>query len=132
MLPIANVGSVPIRIETFVAVRPVEFVTMERLSPVIRDVEWPARPTNGALAVLLASLLAPDRLVIAGIDLFRHPDGRYPGDALARNDYSHVHEMETDLGIIELALRDFDGELIVPSDILRDELAARDAAAEAG
>lgn len=112
--------------------RPVEFVTMERLSPVIRDVEWPARPTNGALAVLLASLLAPDRLVIAGIDLFRHPDGRYPGDALARNDYSHVHEMETDLGIIELALRDFDGELIVPSDILRDELAARDAAAEAG
>ena len=112
--------------------RPVEFVTMERMSPVIRDVAWPARPTNGALAVLLASLLAPERIVIAGIDLFRHPDGRYPGEPLARNDYSHVHEMETDLGIMELALRDFDGELIVLSDILRDELATRGAEAEVG
>ena len=112
--------------------RPVEFVTMERMSSVIRDVEWPARPTNGALAVLLATLLAPERIVVAGIDLFRHPDGRYPGEPLARNDYSHVHEMETDLGIMELALRDFDGELVVLSDILRDELAARGAEAEVG
>ena len=112
--------------------RPVEFVTMERMSAVIRDVDWPARPTNGALAVLLAALLAPERIVIAGIDLFRHPDGRYPGEALARNDYSHVHEMETDLGIMELALHDFDGELVIASDILRDELAARGAAAEVG
>lgn len=112
--------------------RPVEFVTMERMSPVIRDIEWPARPTNGALAVLLASLLAPERLVIAGIDLFRHPDGRYPGDVLARNDYSHVHEMETDLGIMEYALRDFGGEPVVLSDILRDELAARSVDAEVG
>ena len=40
--------------------------------------------------------------------------------------------METDLGIMELALRDFDGELVVLSDILRDELAARGAEAEVG
>jgi hypothetical protein len=111
---------------------PVEFVTMERLSPVIRDLDWPARPTNGALAVLAAATLQPERLVVAGIDLFRHPDGRYPGEAQARNDYSHVHEMETDLGIMELALRDYTGELIVLSDILRDALAARSAAAEVG
>ena len=112
--------------------RPIEFATMERLSPVIRDVEWPARPTNGALAVLTAAALQPERLIVAGIDLFRHPDGRYPGDALTRNDYSHVHEMETDLGIMELALRDYRGELIVLSDILQDALAARLPAAEAG
>jgi hypothetical protein len=112
--------------------RPVEFVTMERVSPVIADVVWPARPTNGALAVLAAAALAPERLIVAGIDLFRHPDGRYPGDVLARNDYSHVHEMETDLGIIELALREYRGELIVLSDILRAELVARSAGAEVG
>lgn len=112
--------------------RPVEFVTMERVSPVIADVAWPARPTNGALAVLTAAALAPERLIIAGIDLFRHPDGRYPGEVLTRNDYSHVHEMETDLGIMELALREYDGELIVLSDILRDELLARSVAAEVG
>jgi 3-deoxy-D-manno-octulosonic-acid transferase-like protein len=105
--------------------RPVEFVTMERLSPVIRDREWSARPTNGALAVLAAAALQPDRLTVAGIDLFRHPAGRYPGEALARNDYSHVHAMETDLAIIRLALREYRGELVVLSEILRRELAAR-------
>jgi hypothetical protein len=105
--------------------RPVEFVTMERLSAVIRDREWPARPTNGALAVLAATALQPERLTIAGIDLFRHPAGRYPGEVLARNDYSHVHSMETDLAIIQLALRGYRGELVVLSEILRQELAAR-------
>lgn len=101
---------------------PIEFVTMERLSPIIRDREWPARPTNGALAVLTAAALQPQRLTVAGIDLFRHPDGRYPGDVLARNDYSHVHAMGTDLAIMRLALRDYRGELVVLSEILRREL----------
>jgi hypothetical protein len=113
--------------------RPVEFVTMERVSPVIRDQPWPARPTNGALAVLTAAALQPERLTIAGIDLFRHPDGRYPGELLARNDYSHVHAMETDLAIIQLALQAFRGELVVLSDILRRELEAQvPAVAEVG
>jgi len=101
---------------------PIEFVTMERVSPIIRDRAWPARPTNGALAVLLATALQPERLTIAGIDLFRHPDGRYPGDALARNDYSHVHAMSTDLAIIRLGLQDYRGELVVLSEILRRAL----------
>lgn len=113
--------------------RPIEFVTIERLSPIIRDGAWHARPTNGALAVLTAAALQPERLTVAGIDLFRHPDGRYPGDVLARNDYSHVHAMDTDLAIMRLALRDYRGELIVLSDELRRELdPRRDVATEAG
>jgi len=101
---------------------PIEFVTLERLSPIVRDHDWPARPTNGALAVLLAAALQPERLTIAGIDLFQHPDGRYPGDRLARNDYSHVHAMSTDLAMMRLGLRDYRGELVVLSEILRREL----------
>lgn len=105
--------------------RSVEFVTMDRLSPIVRDGDWPARPTNGALAVLLAAALDPDRLTVAGMDLFRHPAGRYPGESLARNDYSHVHEEETDLAIMELGLRGYRGELVVLSDILRRALDER-------
>ena len=102
---------------------PIEYVTLERVSPIIGNRDWPARPTNGALAIVAAAALRPQRLVIAGMDLFRHPDGRYPGDAIARNQYSRVHHESTELAIVDLALAGFEGELVILSDNLREELA---------
>jgi hypothetical protein len=102
--------------------RRIEIVTLERISPLIRGRTWPARPSNGALMIVVAAALQPDRLVIGGMDLFQHPAGRYPGDPGASNQYSRVHARDTDLAIIRLALQDYRGELVVLSDILRESL----------
>jgi hypothetical protein len=103
--------------------RRMEYFTMERISSLIRDRCWPARPSNGALMVAAAAALRPDRLTIAGIDLFKHPDGRYPGDTRSLNEYSRVHTRDVDVAIIELALRDFPGELVIFGDTLPRALA---------
>jgi hypothetical protein len=103
--------------------RRMEYFTMERISPLIRDRFWPARPSNGPLMVAAAAALRPKRLTIAGIDLFRNPEGRYPGDARSLNEYSRVHTRDVDLAIIEFALRDYPGELVIFGDTLRQALA---------
>lgn len=105
--------------------RRMEYVTLERVSPLIRDRTWPARPSNGALMIVAAAGLAPERLIIGGIDLFQHPEGRYPGDALSTNAYTRVHHRDTDLALIDIALRDYQGDLVILSDILRESLARR-------
>jgi len=106
-----------------------EYFTVERL--VAR--RSPVRPSNGALAIVTAAALAPERLVIAGMDLFRHPDGRYPGDGRSRNEYATAHCLETELAIIDLALRDFRGDVVILSTILRDHLERyRESARRAG
>lgn len=104
---------------------PMTYFTVERLTPLAAESRWPARPTNGALAILTAALLAPERLVIAGIDLFSHPAGRYPGEPQTRNDYASVHDPEVELDLIDLALRGFRGEVVILSDALRRRLDAR-------
>ncbi len=96
---------------------------MERLSPDAAPNAWPARPSNGALMVLAGAALQPERLIIGGMDLFLHPDGRYPGDLRARNDYAPVHNRDTDLAIIQLALDRYRGEVLILSDILHESLA---------
>src|SRR5580698_10181903 len=107
-----------------------EYITMERLSPIIRDMGWQARPSNGALMIVAGAALHAERLIIAGMDLFLNKDGRYAGDFHSQNQYSHVHSRETDLGIIDLALKSYRGEVVILSDILRDSLAQyRDGAA---
>jgi hypothetical protein len=73
--------------------------------------------------VAAAAALRPKRLTIAGIDLFRHPEGRYPGDARSLNEYSRVHTRDVDVAIIDLALRDYPGELVIFGDTLRQALA---------
>lgn len=102
--------------------RPVRHFTMERISSLFRDRDWPARPTNGALMIAAAAALEPRRLVVAGVDLYRHPDGRYPGELLAANAYARAHSCSTDVDIIRAALAGFRGELIVLGDPLRDAL----------
>ena len=99
-----------------------EYITLERLSPLIGNRTWPARPTNGALMIVTAARLAPERLIIGGMDLFQHPEGRYPGDKLSRNEPARSHSRNIDLEIIDIALRDYPGKLIILSDILRESL----------
>lgn len=106
------------------------YFTVERLSPLGAESRWPARPSNGALAIIAAVALAPERIVIGGYDLFAHPAGRYPGDASTRNDYSAVHRRDVELDIIEHALRGYSGEVVVASDILREALQRRRAHAD--
>jgi hypothetical protein len=99
-----------------------EYFTVDRLSPLAAEARWPARPSNGALAIVTAAALAPERLVIGGMDLFRHPAGRYPGAPDARNEYATAHRLDVELVLIDLALRDFRGEVVILSAILRDHL----------
>jgi 3-deoxy-D-manno-octulosonic-acid transferase len=101
---------------------PMEYFTMERISTIVRDQTWLARPTNGALMIAAAAALAPERLFIAGVDLYLHPDGRYPGDMLANNQYAHAHSRDTDLAIIREALAQYQGELIILGNHLRSAL----------
>jgi hypothetical protein len=99
-----------------------EYITLERLSPLAAPGRWPARPSNGALAIVTGAALATERLIIAGMDLFRHPDGRYPGLPDARNEYAPTHHVDTELAIIDSALSDFRGDVVIVSDILREQL----------
>jgi hypothetical protein len=101
---------------------PMKYFTMERISAVVRDQTWPARPTNGALMIAAGAALEPERLIIAGVDLYLHPDGRYPGDLLGNNQYARAHSRDTDLAIIRAALAQYRGELIILSDALRSAL----------
>jgi hypothetical protein len=107
--------------------RRMEYFTMERVSPLLRDHDWPARPSNGALMVAAAAALRPERLIVAGLDLFRHPGGRYADDARALNEYSRVHSRPVDLSLIGLALKDYPGEVVVIGEALRRALEETDA-----
>jgi 3-deoxy-D-manno-octulosonic-acid transferase len=101
---------------------PKKYFTMERISSLVRDRTWPAKPTNGALMIAAAAGLAPERLIIGGVDLYLNPDGCYPGDLLANNQYARTHSRETDLALIRAALAHYRGELIILSDPLRSAL----------
>jgi hypothetical protein len=101
---------------------PMKYFTMDRISPIIRDQTWPARPTNGALMIAAGAALAPERLIIAGVDLYLHPEGRYPGDLQGNNQYARAHSRDTDLAIIRTALAQYRGELIILSGPLRSAL----------
>ena len=104
------------------------YLTVERLPVSMGERRWPARPTNGAAMVSTAAALAPRRLVIAGIDLYQHGAGAYPGDPVTPNEYLLMHDRETELDIIDLALRRFAGEIVILSEPLRRALEARRAA----
>jgi hypothetical protein len=90
---------------------------------------WAARPTNGAIMVATAAALRPQRLVIAGIDLYRHPEGRYPGGGKARDGYNRVHDRNVEIEMIRQALSGFAGEIRILSPILAAALAERDVTA---
>ena len=73
--------------------------------------------------VAAAMRLRPSRLIIAGIDLYRHPDGKYPGATAEENRYDDIHHRDVDLAFIRMALDQFGGEVTILSDQLRSALA---------
>ena len=101
------------------------YVFLDQFVPRPTDLSGAMIPSNGALMVALAAALEPECIVIAGIDLYQHPQGRYPGDAEAIGGYSREHSAEIDLSLIRAALADFAGEKIILSDNLRRALGRR-------
>ena len=87
---------------------PAEYLVFPELASAGRT--WSHRPTNGALMVAAAVHLRPSRLIIAGIDLYLHPLGKYPGSSGETNDYDAIHHRDIDLAFIRAALNQFDGE----------------------
>lgn len=105
-----------------VGARTEHLVFPELASPIGGRV-WSHRPTNGALMIAAAVLLRPSRLIIAGIDLYLHPDGKYPGIAAEPNRYDDIHHRDVDLAFIRAALGQFGGEVAILSEQLRAALA---------
>jgi hypothetical protein len=79
-------------------------------------------PTNGALMMAIAVALAPPRLVISGIDLYLHPQGKYPGAGDDPNAYDAIHSRETDISFMRDTVRRYRGALTILSDALRPVL----------
>jgi hypothetical protein len=66
--------------------------------------------------------LQPNRLVIAGIDLYLHTAGKYPGISEEQNEYDAIHHRDVDLAFIRAALKDHRGEVQILSEVLEAEL----------
>jgi len=126
VFPTAAAGR-PILTRHALAMRPPSagYTFLDEFDPPLADLSGPTIPTNGALMIAVAVALKPDRIVIAGMDLYRHPEGRYPGDTSAQDGYSREHSAETDLALIRAALDGFAGETVILSENLRAALAAR-------
>lgn len=78
-------------------------------------------PTNGAVMLAVAAALKPGKIVIAGMDLFRHPTGAYPGDSKTANAYAPLHDPDEELDYILSVLDGYRGELVILSDALAHE-----------
>jgi hypothetical protein len=97
-----------------------EFFNVGDVTANLRQFDWGhLRPTNGANMLAAAIALNPEKLVVAGIDLFQHPDGSYPGDASTPNAYSPGHSRETELTYIMQLFSEFRGEIVIIGDVLR-------------
>jgi hypothetical protein len=102
---------------------PTEFFNVNDMTSRVGQYNWGhLRPTNGVCMLATAIALQPERLIVAGIDLFQHPDGSYPGDNATVNAYSPGHSRETELGFVVELLNLFKGELIIVGEILRKTL----------
>jgi hypothetical protein len=101
---------------------PQEYLVFTEMPSATRDTAWSHRPTNGALMIAAAIQLRPSRLVIAGIDLYRHAAGKYPGLPEEQNEYDAIHHRDVDLTFIRAALKDHQGEVQILSEALEAEL----------
>jgi hypothetical protein len=97
------------------------YVTLQRLG-ILEGESWDQmRPTNGATMIAAAVALKPKRLILGGIDLFEHPDGAYPWDQTTPNAYVAVHDAQLELMFVLQTLRQFEGELIIVGDVLKNK-----------
>jgi hypothetical protein len=87
---------------------------------------WPRQPTNGALMIAAAVILQPRRIVIAGVDLYLHPSGKYPAASTGPNDYDAIHDRSVDVEFIRRALDQFPGEVRIESEQLAARLAEKE------
>jgi len=135
---IPMVVATPRKEEAFLACRlfepwhgPATYSVAEALAPdLIPPVRGELRPTTGAYMLAVAVALAPERLVIAGMDMFRHPEGAYSrgADPVAQgsvNAFAPSHDFETDAAFIADCLAHYAGELIVFSPALAAALRER-------
>ena len=137
------------RLSSYWLFRPVfrrlRYLAVERFGLFLTQGAWcEIRPTNGASMLATAVALQPRRLVIAGIDLFQHPAGSYPGDSKTANAYTPGHDAAKELSILLHALDLYRGEIVILSEALAREwdrhrrspgagqAATRDAAASGG
>jgi len=105
------------------------FVVVDQLGTLLDGMELPVVPTNGATMLATAVALGPERLVIAGIDLFQDVRGSYPGDSKTVNAYTPRHDREVEIEIIRRALDVYQGEVTILGDVLAQTLAGGDAGA---
>jgi len=97
-----------------------EFFYVGDITSSLKDFEWGhLRPTNGASMLATAVALKPDKLIIAGIDLFLHPAGSYPGNCAAVNAYSPGHSRNSELDFLLKLFSGFSGEIVIIGEILR-------------
>jgi hypothetical protein len=116
-------ASLPILAKHVLRLRPPRgYLFLDRLAPFVAELAAAPIPTNGALMIAVAAALQPRRLVIAGVDLYQHPAGRYPGDAVALDGYSRLHSRDRDLDVIGRALGGFAGEAVILGDALKTAL----------
>jgi 3-Deoxy-D-manno-octulosonic-acid transferase (kdotransferase) len=79
------------------------------------------RPTNGASMLAAAVGLQPKCLIVAGIDMFQHPRGSYPGDDVTPNAFSPAHDREAELAFLLKLFDSYSGELVIIGDVLEQE-----------
>ncbi len=105
------------------SLKPTRFFNVATISPRLIQFDWGIlRPTNGASMVAAAVALQPKKLIVAGIDLFQHPEGTYPGDTSTPNEFSPAHSLGAELRFLREMFDMYQGELVIISDILRDHL----------
>jgi hypothetical protein len=110
---------------------PFQYFVMSRLGSYLTDFDWgPHRPTNGSAMIAATVALKPKRLVIAGIDLFQHPEGSYPGDKSTANAYTPAHTLDKELAFMFFHLDQFEGEIAIIGEALdhawREHIRGRD------
>jgi hypothetical protein len=99
----------------------------------LRDFDWGhLRPTNGASMLATAMALAPERLIVAGIDLFSDPAGSYPGDTATENAYSPGHSRDRELAFLLALLDLYRGDLAIVGAVLNEEWRRHNAAKSGG
>ncbi|MEP9386456.1 hypothetical protein [Mesorhizobium sp. KR9-304] len=115
IFPRASIGRLVLT-QHLLALRPppAGYLFADELSPAVADLRAPVIPTNGALMIAVAAALRPRRLAIAGMDLYRHPEGRYPGSDAVEG-YARGHSAGCDLAAIGKALENFAGDVAILS-----------------
>jgi len=96
------------------------FLTVERLGVLVPQASWgESVPTNGAFMLATAVALCPERIIVAGMDLFRHRGGAYPGDTSTPNAYTPRHEADLEERVLLATLSAHRGEVVIIGDVLR-------------